>query len=1645
MKAFFISSTFKDMQSERDILHERVFPKLRKVVKEYGDEVQEVDLRWGVDTVNMTEEESGHEVLKICIDAIDRCKPYLIVLLGERYGWIPGKDVVDSANDMRISDRYEKEMSITELEIQYGALLNDEAFKNCIFCFRDAAVIDKIDQSQRYKYTAESEHHATRLKALKNQIRSREGAVILDYTADWDSESGSICGLESFEERLYLLLEDMIRKDFADKKQRSLKQRQSDEVELIKHEYLSSYVRRYPEEFKLMRIIGKFIWDREVESATKDADCVIVKGVAGSGKSALMAYVSQETDKQKNTDAILCFAATSGCRNAQMLKRYIAFKLEEILELEHNETPGSIDEHLRALSRKVNRKTIVCFVDGLDQIYAGEKEPYIDLPALCPKIFWVFSALPDFPFEKAASYYRHKQVEVEGLYPEQRESIIAHTAGKRGKKLDSEVVGMIAGRRGADNPLFISLVLQRFFMMNKKEFEEAEALAPGMEGLHRHMQKMLAEMPDMPDKMAGYILEVTAGLFDQQQFSEILMLIALSKSGLTENEIADLLELENIRFSQIAFQQTVSYLYDAFSQRSGGKWNFNHRLFGEAVVASMTEEDKKRINSLFALYSESDEDFMQREGFLYLLEQKAVAMSCVFERAATWENREEVFTEIGVLSRDSADYRHFFTELARNYPSDKMAEFWLAFEDFAYGDNAEKMTSEIIKTLLDAPLSDRYKWQLATRSIYISKTETMLDILEKAKEYTISLPEPEFSIANANIYAEITRVLTWLKRTHEEISEARRKTVEFVDRADSFMSDCGELKDYCKLFETMRLICRNALSFEAPDTVELWLHALKLTESAHRFVGEDNYDYHKTLFLYSLSETYCKKPFRDFEKAKLYGEMAMELAEKLVEKSPTVRHLETRKNAIYAYVERLKEEYQYPYLEKAVDCAKRIYATQKTDYYKKELAYAEARYAFSAGKAINTRGIEYKNAFIDDVDRVWEHGSMLFEELLQSDYPKQYLGSYPAFLVDYADIYLGRGYMEKAMCCVRRSIELLKEHCDSSVISEENDIKKYDDWYIAWLARAHGTTAKVHLARLEAEACEEHADEAVKLSLERAKTMSYHFKRAIECSTMAAKAKYYQRKDDEALEACDFTESLISDPRAEKYDTEEYKAEINYIRARLALEKGDTDKALELYSICESSTFNRYLYHDKLLVLKADCLTAKGDEEGQNAWLEALNAWRKRLNSEQARFEDEKYSMSEVKDKIVRYAYRRESREYALAAYYMTYCYYRCVRTEQLHNELSKNGDITVFELLALIGKGVLEDIRPSFIKVGNILCSTTKEEHTLTGEFSDFSGFMDLLEGYFKDKKHINTAAYRLILDNAKLLEGVRPTAEQYGRIRDVIYMMIDHLREERFAFKDAVKETENFKKAFPLQRDIPVFTRYVGRFEVWDEERIKMRPVRWQAFLRLLLFSLQYKDMDAKDKSDIRYHAKMAFRTLTDMNGGTPNIIKKGIKALSDSELDALIDMTDLEYEFRCLPGTLVWFELKNFWSVEMYLRTGNEKYISNRLAEFRELLTDKYKEMYEKFDISRKKSSAHEAARAAQSLLRLMSENVSAEWGMHIAKWIESIPELSAHMSSQTLDIITAEREEDKKWLADVKMSHYKKWLYSMTWNFTALLFT
>lgn len=86
----FISSTFDDFKEERELLNEEVFSKVDRYCQKKGYNFQLVDLRWGINS----EAALMQNTLSICIEEVRRCKelspkPNFLIMVGERYGWIP--------------------------------------------------------------------------------------------------------------------------------------------------------------------------------------------------------------------------------------------------------------------------------------------------------------------------------------------------------------------------------------------------------------------------------------------------------------------------------------------------------------------------------------------------------------------------------------------------------------------------------------------------------------------------------------------------------------------------------------------------------------------------------------------------------------------------------------------------------------------------------------------------------------------------------------------------------------------------------------------------------------------------------------------------------------------------------------------------------------------------------------------------------------------------------------------------------------------------------------------------------------------------------------------------------------------------------------------------------------------------------------------------------------------------------------------------------------------------------------------------------------------------------------------------------------------------------------------------------------------
>jgi len=196
----FISSTFNDMHAERDYLVKRVFPELQDWCEKRKLRLIEVDLRWGV-----TEEDATRNinVVRTCLKRIDDCRPFFICLLGQRYGWIPGKSDVSekTLEDFpRLESSLEKMISITEMEILHAIVQpynepkpqigNDEHTQHAFFYLRDDDYLkDLPDSPAKLKKIYADADKSRELKRLKEEIISATGRPARRYHTRWDHDS----------------------------------------------------------------------------------------------------------------------------------------------------------------------------------------------------------------------------------------------------------------------------------------------------------------------------------------------------------------------------------------------------------------------------------------------------------------------------------------------------------------------------------------------------------------------------------------------------------------------------------------------------------------------------------------------------------------------------------------------------------------------------------------------------------------------------------------------------------------------------------------------------------------------------------------------------------------------------------------------------------------------------------------------------------------------------------------------------------------------------------------------------------------------------------------------------------------------------------------------------------------------------------------------------------------------------------------------------------------------------------------------------------------------------------------------------------------------------------------------------------------
>ncbi len=437
----FLSSTFRDFAEERDLLVRKVFPELRRKCRERQVELVDVDLRWGI-----TEEEAQQgKVLPICLAEIDRSRPYFIGLLGERYGWVPEKDLYDSSLllDQPWLEEHRGGKSVTELEILHGVLNNPEMAGHAFFYFRDPAYSSRKGGD----YLSDGEEERIRLAALKGRILRSGFPLVENYP-----------GPEALAERVRDDLWKLIDKTFPESEvPDSLAQ------ERMQHEGFASS--------RLGLYIGGECYLRALDAAIS-ADPrkpVLVCGASGGGKSALLANWAQKYSLANPEAIVLTHFLATGADAAhsvnmviRLLREISRMTGEElVLDGDPRRALPMLEEWLEKAGNFAHEKggVFVLLLDALDKMTVHRDLDW--WPKRLPEgVALVASCLDGGVRDSVMPKMEWTELRVSPLERSDCERFIREHLAKYRKSLTPQQTALVLGHPLCGNPLFLRTLLE---------------------------------------------------------------------------------------------------------------------------------------------------------------------------------------------------------------------------------------------------------------------------------------------------------------------------------------------------------------------------------------------------------------------------------------------------------------------------------------------------------------------------------------------------------------------------------------------------------------------------------------------------------------------------------------------------------------------------------------------------------------------------------------------------------------------------------------------------------------------------------------------------------------------------------------------------------------------------------------------------------------------------------------------------------------------------------------------------------------------------------------------------------------------------------------------------------------------------------
>ena len=601
MNTVFVSSTFRDMYFERDALQEYVLPMLDKEAQKYGRSVSFCDLRWGVDTADLEESSTYKKVLDVCFDEIDRSTSPMIIIVGERFGWIPPESTVKQISMQREIELSDLQTSVTALEIEYGTFVKN---RYSLIYFRE------IEGDYAPEWGSEDSFHKEKLELLKNRLCSLSNGKVKPYKMRFSGGVANKDDLNSFAQTVYEDVSEYLFQQWSCDS--------TDAGESSK------------------RIIRSFIYEKASLFRARNAELdklkaymergerlILIKGNTGSGKST---FFSKAATVLRNSGwEVIPFVA--GLTVESATAEGVAAQLANFFHLEkqsddHPDEPGiGVESGLSSDKLTLSLNTIcsqidddkkyVIMIDAVDQLQESDfRNEFKFIPkTLSEKLRIIMTCASDFDTKRIEN--SSITLTLSPLNTIDKNKVLRSILSAHHKELSYEVINAILSRKESSNPLYLSLMIQRLLIMNREDFAAIDRDGGNMKSILYRQLSIIEQSVDSVEEISVALISEAGKRFNPSLISKVCDYLAVSRFGL---RVSDLELLCSDDWNYLDFAHMLAYMRDSFFVREDGRIDFVHKSLRSGLekhIKNVSQIHREILNVLKAL--DNNDALRQRE------------------------------------------------------------------------------------------------------------------------------------------------------------------------------------------------------------------------------------------------------------------------------------------------------------------------------------------------------------------------------------------------------------------------------------------------------------------------------------------------------------------------------------------------------------------------------------------------------------------------------------------------------------------------------------------------------------------------------------------------------------------------------------------------------------------------------------------------------------------------------------------------------------------------------------------------------------------------------------------------------------------------------------------------------------------------